>query len=139
MTERYKRLADSFYDENRGLVIRRAGIGSLLALVGTAGYYGAYVVILYRTLHGMLTIGSLTFLAGSFARSRSLIEGILGNLSSISEQAMYVDDLFAFLRMEPRIHSMPNAFRRRGRPRGWSSATSAPLSRRGARIGPARR
>jgi ATP-binding cassette subfamily B protein len=109
LTERYRRLADSFYDENRALVIRRAGIGSLLALVGTAGYYGAYVVILYRTLHGALTLGSLTFLAGSFARSRGLIEGILENFSSISEQAMYVDDLFAFLRMEPRIRSAPNA------------------------------
>ena len=46
-----------FYEENRGLVIRRAGVGSLLALIGTAGYYGAYVVILYRTLHSSLGRG----------------------------------------------------------------------------------
>ncbi len=109
LTERYRRLADLFYEENRVLVLRRAAVGSALALVGTAGYYGAYVVILYRTLHGALTLGDLTFLAGSFARSRSLIEGILGNFSSISEQAMYVDDLFAFFRMEPRIRSKANA------------------------------
>jgi ATP-binding cassette subfamily B protein len=54
-------------------------------------------------------VGDLTFLAGSFARSRSLIEGVLTNFSSISEQAMYLDDLFAFFRMEPRIRSAPGA------------------------------
>jgi ATP-binding cassette subfamily B protein len=109
LTERYRRLANMFYEENRGLVIRRAAVGSLLALVGTAGYYGAYVVILYRTLHGSLTVGDLTFLAGSFARSRSLIEGVLSSFSSISEEAMYLDDLFAFFRMEPSIRSKPGA------------------------------
>ena len=109
LSERYRRLADLFYDENRKLVLRRAAIGSLLALVGTAGYYGAYVVILYRTLHGSLSVGDLTFLAASFARSRVLIEGVLGNFSSVSEQAMYLDDLFSFFRMEPRIRSKPGA------------------------------
>jgi ATP-binding cassette subfamily B protein len=109
LTERYRRLADLFYEENRGLVIRRAGVGSLLAMVGTAGYYGAYVVILYRTLHGALSVGDLTFLAGSFARSRSLIESLLSNFSSISEEAMYLEDLFAFFRMEPGIRSRPGA------------------------------
>jgi ATP-binding cassette subfamily B protein len=109
LTERYRRLADLFYSENRRLVIRRAAVGSLLALVGTAGYYGAYVVILYRTLHGSLTVGDLTFLAGSFAKSRSLIEGVLTSFSSISEEAMYLGDLFAFFRMEPSIRSKVGA------------------------------
>jgi ATP-binding cassette subfamily B protein len=109
LAERYRRLADLFYEENRGLVLRRAGVGSLLGLLGTAGYYGAYAVILYRTLHGALTVGDLTFLAGSFARSRGLIEGVLTSFSGISEQAMYLDDLFAFFRMEPQIRSSPGA------------------------------
>ena len=109
LMNRYKRLADGFYDENRALAFRRAAVGSVLALVGTAGYYGAYVVILYRALHGSLTVGDLTFLAGSFAKSRGLIEGVLSHVSSVSEQAMYLEDLFAFFRMEPRIRSKPSA------------------------------
>jgi ATP-binding cassette subfamily B protein len=109
LTERYRRLADLFYRENRSLALRRAAAGSLLALVGTGGYYGAYAVILYRTLEGVFSIGALTFLAGSFSRSRTLIEAILGSLSGISEQALYLDDLFAFFRMQPRIRSKPGA------------------------------
>ena len=105
LTERYRRLADGFYAENRALAIRRAGVGSLLSLVGTAGYYGAYVVILYRTIGGVLSVGDLTFLAASFARSRGLIEGVLNNFNHISEQALYVDDLFTFFRMRSEIWS----------------------------------
>ncbi len=109
LSERYHRLADKFYNENRALAIRRAGIGSVLALVGTAGYYGAYAVIIYRTIHHTLTVGDLTFLAGSFARSRTLIESVLSTFSSVTEQALYLDDLFAFFRMEPRIRSRSGA------------------------------
>jgi len=109
LTERYSRLANLFYRENRALALRRAGVGSLLGLAGTGGYYGAYVVILSRTLGGLLTVGDLTFLAASFARSRALIEGVLNHFSQISEQALYLGDLFSFFRMEPRIRSRPGA------------------------------
>jgi ATP-binding cassette, subfamily B, bacterial len=51
-------------------------------------------VILVRTLAGVLTIGDLTFLAGSFARSRGLLEELFRRLSDISEQALYLTDLY---------------------------------------------
>ena len=109
LAERYRRLADLFYGENRALVLRRAAAGSALGLLGTAGYYGAFAVILYRTLRGVLSVGDLTFLAAAFARSRGLLESILHNFSQITEQALYLDDLFSFFRMEPRIRSIPGA------------------------------
>ena len=37
-------LFDRFYDENKALAIKRAVTGSLLNLLPTGGYYGAYVV-----------------------------------------------------------------------------------------------
>jgi ATP-binding cassette subfamily B protein len=109
LTERYRRLADLFYYENRALAIRRSAFGFLLAVVGTGGYYGAYAVILYRTLQGQLSVGDLTFLAASFSRSRGLIEGLLASLANVSEQSLYLDDLFTFFRMQPRIASPPGA------------------------------
>ncbi len=106
---RYQTLADLFYRENRALVLRRAAVGSLLGLVGTAGYYGAYAVILYRTLRGALSVGDLTFLAAAFGRSRGLIESVFGSFSSITEQALYLEDLFTFFRMQPQIRSRERA------------------------------
>lgn len=107
--ERYRRLADRFYAENRALAMRRASIGALLAFFGTTGYYFAYIVIIYRAIHGWLTIGDLTFLAGTFNRSRRLVEGILTTFSNITEQTLHLENLFAFFRAEPRIRSKPGA------------------------------
>lgn len=109
LTARARRLFDQFYEENKRLAIKRAGTGSLLNLLPTAGYYGAYVLILIRTLAGTLTLGELTFLAGSFARSRSIIEGLFSSFNNITEQAFYLKDLFDFFQTAPGIVSKPNA------------------------------
>ncbi len=101
LADRSRTLFDQFYEENKALAIKRAVTGSLLNLLPTAGYYGAYVLILIRTMAGAMTVGSLTFVAGAFARSRSLIETLFSSLNNIAEQALYIKDLFDFFETEP--------------------------------------
>jgi ATP-binding cassette, subfamily B, bacterial len=108
LIERYRRLATDFYHANRQLAIRRAGWGSLLTAIGTLGYYVAYAYIAWRTLTGTLTIGDLTFLAGSFRRLRNLLEGLLIGFSQTAGQALYLDDLFSFFEIRPEIDSPPD-------------------------------
>jgi ATP-binding cassette subfamily B protein len=105
LTKRYGEVAQSIEDENRSLAVRRAGVGTLLSFVATAGYYGAYLVVLSRTLAGAITLGTFTFLTGAFSRSRSYIENILGSLNDITEQAMYLKDLFDFFDIQPTVQS----------------------------------
>src|SRR6185369_17043724 len=109
LTQRYKELAQRFYDENRKLSIRRGVVSALLSILGTVGYYAAYVVILIRAVKGDITIGTLTFLAASFGRGRDVIQNILLSASNVAEQALYLRDLFVFLDMRPTIESPPNA------------------------------
>ena len=109
LTERARDLFDRFYNENRGLAIKRAVTGRLLNLLPTAGYYTAYAYILYRALTGTLTVGDLTFLTTAFARSSGLIEQIFSGFSGIAEQAIFIEDLFDFFRTEPSIASKPGA------------------------------
>jgi len=109
LAARSRALFDRFYRENKALAIKRAVTGSLLNLLPTAGYYGAYVLILVRTLAGALTVGSLTFLVGAFGRSRTLIESLFSSLNNIAEQAMYIKDLFDFFETRPSIVSRPDA------------------------------
>jgi ATP-binding cassette subfamily B protein len=66
------------------------------------------VFIAWRTLHGHLSIGDLTFLAGSFRRLRNLLENLLIGFSQVAGQALYLDDLFSFFEIEPEIVSPPN-------------------------------
>jgi ATP-binding cassette, subfamily B, bacterial len=115
LVERYDRLSHEFYDANKRLAMRRSLISSLLAVIGTLGYYGAYAVIIYLTVighrgpAGPFTIGVLTFLAGSFRQSRDLIQRVLLSLSQVFEESLYLDDLFSFLAIEPRILYRPGA------------------------------
>jgi ATP-binding cassette subfamily B protein len=75
LIERYLRLAQEFYAGNRRLALRRAAWGGLFTAIGTIGYYLAFAFIVWRTLAGEFTVGDLTFLAGSFRRLRTLLEG----------------------------------------------------------------
>ena len=100
---RFRELSDDFYRQNKTLVLRRAGWGTLFAAVGAAGYYGAYVYIIARTVAGQISLGQLTFLAGSFARLRGLLEGILSRFSSVADGALYLQDFFDFFALRPRI------------------------------------
>ena len=109
LIERYRELADGFFLANRALARRRAIWGTLLAALGTAGYYIAYAYIAWRTVRGDFTIGDLTFLASSFRRLRQLLEGLLVGFSQIAGQALYLEDLFSFFEIEPEITSPENA------------------------------
>ena len=100
---RYRQLSDLFYDENKALSYKRAVVGAVLSLLGTAGYYGAYALMLARAVLGTITVGTLTFLAGSFSRGRSSIQSLLFGVSSVAEQALYLKDLFTFFEMKPTI------------------------------------
>ncbi|MCX7563709.1 ABC transporter ATP-binding protein [Xanthomonadaceae bacterium XH05] len=106
---RYRMLAEKFYRANRALALRRAAWGSVLSLLGTAGYYGAYAYLAWRTVHGDFSVGDLTFLAGSFLRLRSLLESILSGFSQVASQALYLDDLYSFFDIQPEILSKPGA------------------------------
>jgi ATP-binding cassette, subfamily B, bacterial len=108
LIDRYVRLATDFYTANRRLAERRAAWGGLFTAIGTIGYYLAYAYVAWRTLAGEFTVGDLTFLAGSFRRLRTLLEGLLASFSSTAGQALYLDDLFSFFEVEPEILSPDN-------------------------------
>jgi ATP-binding cassette subfamily B protein len=111
LTDRYAALAQRYYEENRKLSIRKGIVSALLSFVGTLGYYGAYVTILLRAVAGAITLGTLTFLASAFARSRDVIQRLLLSASDIYEQSLYLKDLFVFFEMRPTIASKPGALR----------------------------
>ncbi|HEY4206842.1 MAG TPA: ABC transporter ATP-binding protein [Puia sp.] len=105
LVDRFKALSDKFYQEGRALSVRRSAWGTVFALLGSAGYYAAYLVIIWKTVNGQVSIGDLTFLAGSFRQLRSLLEGILSRFTSVSQGAIYLRDLFEFFEIQPRIQT----------------------------------
>ncbi|MDZ4846530.1 MAG: ABC transporter ATP-binding protein [Chitinophagales bacterium] len=103
IAQRFKKLSDKYYEANKVLAVKRAWWGAALSSLGTLAYYGAYVFILVQAVGGIITVGSLTFLAGSFQRMRGLLQGIMTRFSEITESALYLQDLFDFFRITPAI------------------------------------
>jgi ATP-binding cassette, subfamily B, bacterial len=109
LSERFTRLSDAIYEENVSLSRRKLIAGSMLSVIGTMGYYSAYVFVIWRTVNGAMTIGSLTFLAGAIQQASSNIEQIFSTVAGIGDQALFLTDLLAFFAMKPTIRSKPNA------------------------------
>jgi ATP-binding cassette, subfamily B, bacterial len=109
LVDRFSGLSERIYQEDVALARRRLVAGSLLSVVGTAGYYGAYVFVIWRTVAGRLTVGSLTFLAGAILQASSNIQQIFSTAAGIADQALFLTDLIAFFEMRPTISSKPNA------------------------------
>ncbi|MFV0301425.1 MAG: ABC transporter ATP-binding protein [Paracoccus sp. (in: a-proteobacteria)] len=105
LRDRFADLSQRFYAENRGILRRQLLWMALLTGFGTLSYYGAYLWIIGATLTGVLSIGDLTFLSGSFLRLRGLLEGVLSGFSGMAAQALRLDDLFDYFNEQPEIAS----------------------------------
>ncbi|RYC71668.1 MULTISPECIES: ABC transporter ATP-binding protein [Spirosoma] len=105
LIDRFRTLSSEFFQKNKALAISRASWGVLLTALGTAGYYGAYVWIVLRAVNGQISLGDLTFLAGSFRQVRASLEGILLQFSSLTQEAIYLQDLFDYFAIKPLIDS----------------------------------
>ncbi len=105
LKSRFAELSTKFYKANKALATKRALWGGALAAIGSAGYYGAYVFIIVRTVNGSLSLGDLTFLAGSFNQLRTLLQSMLTRFSTIAEGSLYLKDLFDFFELKPEIIS----------------------------------
>ena len=109
LTGRFKALSDQVYDEDIALARRKFVAGSLLSMIGTAGYYTAYVYAVWRTVMGVFSFGTLTLLANAIREASSNLQQTFSTLSTIADQALFLTDLIAFFDMRPTIQSKPSA------------------------------
>ncbi len=97
LAERFSVLSQQYYEESKKLSYKRAIWGSFFNIISTCAYYGAYLLIVFRTVVGVLTIGDLTFLSGSFNRLRNKLQGLFIRFTAITERSLYLQDYFEFL------------------------------------------
>lgn len=100
---RFKTLSDRFYADNSKLAIKRSVWGTFFSVLGSMGYYTAYGFIIYQTVTGKASVGTLTFLAGSFRQLSSLMENMLNRFTAVSQGAIYLNDFLEFFEIKPKI------------------------------------
>jgi ATP-binding cassette subfamily B protein len=109
LTGEYLQLSNELYDQNVQLAQRRLWMGAFLSLLSTGAYYGAYAYVIYRTVTGTLSWGSLQFLAGALAGASTNIQNIFAVFANIADQSLFLTDLVEFLRVRAKIGSKPDA------------------------------
>jgi len=100
---RFRTLSDKFYSDNASLAVKRSVWGTFLSILGSIGYYAAYGFIIYQTVTGRSSVGTLTFLAGSFRQLSSLMENTLNRFTAVSQGAIYLNDFLEFFEIKPKI------------------------------------
>src|SRR3954447_13582823 len=108
-TQRFAKLSEIIYEQDVELAKKRLAIGSVLSIISTGGYYGAYAYVIWRTVKGSLSIGTFYFLITAIMQASSTIQQVFSTLSGIADQALFLTDLLAFFDMKPTIRSKPNA------------------------------
>jgi len=111
LTGRFKDLWDQIYEDNVALAKRRLFGTAILSMVSTVGYYGAYAWVIYETVYGQLTVGTLTFLTGAIAGASTNLQMFFSTFSSIADQSLFLTDLLEFFAVQPTVYSKPNALR----------------------------
>lgn len=107
-TQRFQQLANQIYLEDVALSRSKLIVGGLLGVIGTLGYYGAYIYVIWRTVQGAYDIGQFTFLTTAIQQASSNLQQVFSTASGISDQALFLTDLVAFFEMKPTVLSKPD-------------------------------
>ena len=108
ITSEFSRLSDEVYEQNVALARRRLlQARSSPRSVRAATTAPTYVI--YRTVNGDLSWGSLQFLAGALLGASGGIQLLFSTFSSIADQSLFLTDLAEFLKVRPSVQSRPHA------------------------------
>jgi ATP-binding cassette subfamily B protein len=102
---RYRTLAESFYEQDRRLAVRRAFATQALSLIGTCAFYGAYLLMALAAARGRMSLGDLTLYVVSLRQGQQAFQSVLSGIGNLYEHNLYMSNLFEFLAMPERTRN----------------------------------
>ncbi|MDP3275490.1 MAG: ABC transporter ATP-binding protein [Deltaproteobacteria bacterium] len=97
MLARYQAIFDKMFPSERALSLRRALWGMGLSLVGTAAFYGTYLVLVRATMRATMTIGAMSMYALAFKHAQTALSAGLASVGAMVENNLYLSNLYEFL------------------------------------------
>jgi ATP-binding cassette subfamily B protein len=97
------RIYDQFTDKERSAQLRRTTLESLVGNLSTLGTMAFWVIAIFATLRGDITLGLLTFYTTSLRGFSDSLNNLFRNLSAHYEDGLYLNNLFRFLDLENAI------------------------------------
>jgi ATP-binding cassette subfamily B protein len=109
LTNRFAAYSEQIYRENVDLSRRKLLWGGLLSLLGTCGYYGAYVFAIWQGIHGRYNVGIFFLITTAIQQASGNLQQAFSTASGIADQALFLTDLIGFFELKPIVQSKPNA------------------------------
>jgi ATP-binding cassette subfamily B protein len=97
LLDRYKRLSEEFYEQDRALYVKRAKWTQLLSLIGTGAFYGAYAAMAVMAAAGALTLGNMTMYVLAFRQGQQAFQSALAAIGDMYEHNLYMSNLWQYL------------------------------------------
>ncbi|WP_404299502.1 ABC transporter ATP-binding protein [Halomonas sp.] len=97
LLDRYRKIFDTLYGEDRRLTLRRESWGFGLGLIGTLAFYGAYAWVVVETISGGLTLGEMTMYLMVFKQGQGALSASLTSVSGMYEDNLYLSNLYEYL------------------------------------------
>jgi ATP-binding cassette, subfamily B, bacterial len=97
LLDRYRKLAETIFTEDRKLAVRRTAWGFSLSLLSTLAFYGCYALIVASTVRGKLSLGDMTLYLVAFRQGQQSFQSILTAVAGMYEDTLYMSNLFEFL------------------------------------------
>ncbi|MFM2415543.1 MAG: hypothetical protein RL385_266 [Pseudomonadota bacterium] len=97
LLDRYHAISRKLYEEDRNLTLRRSVYGALFSAMGTLAYYGSYAFIALSAARGDISLGDMTLYLLVFRQGQSALSSVLGAVSGLYEDNLYLSNLYAFL------------------------------------------
>jgi ATP-binding cassette, subfamily B, bacterial len=101
--EQFRRLAQGYYEAQRGLIARRYLMGYVWGGLSIAASSGTYLYVAVQAVNGRLTLGDLTLYTQAASTVQTSLQSILSGLSSMYEHNLYLQSLFELLEEKPKI------------------------------------
>jgi ATP-binding cassette subfamily B protein len=103
LLRRYRAYFDQIMEDSWTLTKKRQFLGFGLNLVPTLAFYVSYGYIIAQTVMERITLGDMTLYASIFRQAQSRMRSVLTSISGLYEGNLFLDNLFDFLALEPRI------------------------------------
>jgi ATP-binding cassette subfamily B protein len=103
--EKFKRLSTKFYEENKGILVRRYLTNFAWTGISTLANSAIYLYVALQAVLGRISLGSLTLYTQTAIQAGQSFQSLLGGISNTYENNLYINTLFEFLEYQPKIFS----------------------------------
>src|SRR6184192_1226492 len=104
--ERYRLIANAFYDSQKSQLVRRYMTGFVLGNLSTIITSITYLYIALQAIAGRMSLGSLTAYTQAAVQVQNSIQSVLSGFSGMYEHNLYLNNLVELMARQP---SMPVA------------------------------